>query len=148
MAAYATVADVEARWRVLDTSEQATAEALLDDAAVYIRAACPDVDQRIADGTLDPDIPKIISVSMVKRAMASMASGFEGITQLQQTAGPFTQNTTLSNPSGNMWLTKNDRRLLGCPIQKAFSVDMAPDAVWPNRYNTWTQMWTETYGEA
>ena len=130
--AYATTADVEARWRPLSPAEATQAAALLDDAAVVIRAACPDIADRITDGLLDPSVPKLISVRLVKRVMSAAASsGFEGVTNLSQTAGPFSQNTSFANPLGEMFLTKADRRLLGCGGAQAFTVDMAPDAVWP-----------------
>ena len=36
--AYATVSDLEARWRALNEDEQARAEVLLEDAATYLDA--------------------------------------------------------------------------------------------------------------
>ena len=63
--AYATVSDLEARWRTLSESEAARAAVLLDDAAVKIDEA----------GYIDPNdsrkvsLAKIISCDMVKRAM-------------------------------------------------------------------------------
>jgi len=125
MAAYATVDDVVLRWRPLSDAEVDQASALLDDAAVMIRSVCPDVEARIADGLLDVEVLKLVSVRMVKRAMTAPA-GFEGVSQFNQTAGPFAQATQFANPTGDMWLTKVDRRLLGVGGSKAFSVDMWP----------------------
>lgn len=129
--AYATVGDLVARWRALDTSESATAEALLDDVAILIRANCPDVDSKIDDGTMDAGVPLIISVRAVKRSMMAASSGFDGMTQLSQTAGPFQQSTSFQNPMGELYLTKADLKLLGCGTMRAFTVDLAPDASWP-----------------
>ena len=125
MAAYATVDDLVARWRTLEEAEAATASALLDDAAVMIRAVCPDIEDRIADGVIDPLVPLIVSCRMVKRAMQAPA-GFEGVSQFNQTAGPFAQATQFANPAGDMWLAKADRKLLGVGGSKAFTVDMWP----------------------
>lgn len=129
--AYATTADVEARWRPLSAAEKTTATALLDDAAILIQSECPDIDQRIADGLLDPGAPLIVSVRLVKRAMAAGVSGFDNVSSFQQTAGPFQQNTSFVNPSGDMYLTRADRKLLGCGQQRAYMIDMAPNASWP-----------------
>jgi len=116
MAAFATYQDVEARWRPLSESEQATATTLLDDASAIIRSECPSAD------ALDDGITRLVVCGMVKRAMIAAAAG-EGVSQFQQTAGPFSQNATYSNPMGNLYLTKQDRKLLGCGGQGAFDID-------------------------
>ncbi|WP_442972483.1 Gp19/Gp15/Gp42 family protein [Rhodococcus sp. BH5] len=125
---YATVSDLESRWRPLESAEAVTASALLEDAAVMIRAACPDVDVRIDAGLLDPSVPVIVSCRMVKRAM-SAPDGFEGVSGFNQSAGPFSQNLSFANPAGDMWLGKPDRKLLGCSTQRAFMVDLLPPVV-------------------
>ena len=132
--AFATATDVESRWRPLSVAEKATATTLLGDASAILRAECSDVDARLAatPPTLDADIPKMIVCAMVKRAMLAGVD-VEGVTATQQTAGPFSQSLTYSNPMGNLYLTKAERRLLGCGGQRAFSVDMSPPAPapWP-----------------
>lgn len=127
MAAFAEVSDLEARWRPLSIAEDATAEVLLLDAASMIRAECPDIDGRLeADPpTLDPNIPLMVSCAMVKRAMLA-GTGSDAVSQTSQTAGPFSQQVTYANPMGNLYLTKAERKLLGCSQQKAFMVDMGP----------------------
>ena len=131
---FATATDVESRWRPLSVAEKVTATTLLGDASATLRAECPEVDERLAavPPALDPDIPKMIVCAMVKRAMIAGAD-VEGVTAHQQTAGPFSQSLTYSNPMGNLYLTKAERRLLGCGGQRAFSVDMSPPAPvpWP-----------------
>lgn len=124
-APYATTADLVARWRPLTVSETATASVLLSDAAVRIRSEFPDVDERIAADpqTLDPDIPKMVSCAMVKRAM--LASADQAVAgSIQQTAGPFSQSTTFVNPTGDLYLTSAERRMLRTSAQKAFTVRM------------------------
>lgn len=126
-AAFATATDVESRWRPLSSGERVIATTLLGDASAILRAECSDVDARLSaiPPTLDADIPKMIVCAMVKRAMIAGAD-VEGVTAHQQTAGPFSQSLTYSNPMGNLYLTKAERRLLGCGGQQAFSVDMTP----------------------
>lgn len=116
--AYATTDDLAARWRPLSTAEAARAAALLDDAAVIIDAECPP-----ADPPADLDARRIVSCAMVKRAMVA-GPDVEGVGSVQQTAGPFSQSTSYSNPAGNLYVTKADRRLLGCSRQRAASIDM------------------------
>lgn len=119
MVAFAVYGDLEARWRPLSADEQAQATVLLGDASAIIRAECPGADD------LDPDLTKMIACGMVKRAM-SVPAGLEGVTSLQQSAGPFQQAPQFANPMGNLYLTKADRKLLGCSRQRAFSIDLIP----------------------
>lgn len=126
---FATVPDLEARWRPLTEAEKARAAVLLQDASAMLRAECPDLDQRITDGTLDPEIPKMIVCAMVRRAMYVSEDIGEGVSALQQTSGPFTRSVSWSNPNGNLYLSKAERKLLGCSSTKAFMIDtMPPDA--------------------
>ena len=124
MTAFATHADLAARWRSLSTAEQAQATVLLGDASAIVRAEVPTVDAQITAGTLDTDLVKAIVCGMVKRAMIAGDTG-EGVSAQQETAGPFAYQQTFSNPMGNVYLTKQDRRLLGVS-SRAFTIDTAP----------------------
>lgn len=104
--AYATVADIEARWRPLSLDEQARATALLDDAAAII-------DSLTSVGEDDLHAAKIVSCDMVIRSMSASAYDTYGVSSASMTAGPYTQSMTYSNPSGDMYLTKLEKRMLG-----------------------------------
>lgn len=118
--AFATPDDLSSRWRQLSPSETDRAEALLDDAAIYLEA-----EFRRCDKTIDPEDEfllsalKIVSCSMVKRVLASSgttALGIDGdFTQLSKTAGSFTEQYTFANPSGDMYITAREYKLLGIP---------------------------------
>lgn len=114
MAAFATVDDLEARWRTLSSDERTRAGVLLDDASAMIRALCPDAD--------DADVLKLVACAMVKRAM--LAADAPGVKTTQETAGPFSTSLTYSNPMGDLYLTAAEKRLIGCGRQVAFVVPM------------------------
>ena len=102
--AYATVSDLEARWRPLAQSEQAVASALLDDAAVLI------------DSHGEPksdDAAKVVSCMAVRRSMSAAESDAFGVTQASMTAGSYQQQLTYANPGGDLYLTKQERAMLG-----------------------------------
>lgn len=133
---FATPEDLAARWRPLATEEQALALVLLEDASARIRVEFPDVDARIAADPqeLDPAVPRMIVCAMVKRAM--LAGTDQAVAaSIQQTAGPYSQSTTFANPTGDLYLTSGERRMLKGSPQAAYTVSMsaaplAVHAVW------------------
>ena len=120
---FATYGDLADRWRHLTPDEQSRATVLLGDASAIVRSAVPGIDARIAAGDLDEGVPKAIVCAMVKRVMQGPAD-LDGVTQVQQSAGPFQQGVSFSNPSGDLFLTKSEKQRLGIGRQRAFSVDL------------------------
>ena len=119
--AYATITDLQNRLgRPLTSDEAARALILLDDAAVRLDAVCPPstppTDQELA-------LRLMVSCEMVKRAM--IAPGGIGVQSVQQSAGPYSETKQYTNPTGDLYLLKEERRLLGCGVQKAFTVSMS-----------------------
>ena len=106
---YAEVSDLEARTtRPMSDDERAVASALLDDASAMLTALAgpPEDDDRCALMTM-------VACNMVQRAMSATDAGLFGVTQSTMTAGPYTQSQTYSNPAGDMYLTKTEKRMLG-----------------------------------
>lgn len=107
--AFATVEDLERRWRPLTEDEQETAEALLEDAAVLLASAV----------TIDPDdtqqasLLRVISCAAVRRAMAPMTDGTMGVTQGSISADVYSQSWTFSNPAGDLYISKKELKALG-----------------------------------
>lgn len=119
---FATVEELKAGWSDFPDGGEALATILLARASRIIRADVPDVDARITAGTLDPDLVGDIACAMVKRAMLN--SDTPGVSNTQETAGPFQQTFTYTNPSGDLYLLKAERsRLLG-GVQRAFTIDI------------------------
>lgn len=117
MTVYATVENLQAGWRELSSEEVTTATELLARASRKCRAEVPSLDARITNALIDADLVGDIVCDMVKRAMSSVDAG---LTQVSETAGPFTQSRTFSNPSGDLYLTKAEKRqLVG---RRAFSI--------------------------
>jgi hypothetical protein len=116
MTVYATVAELEERWRPLSTSEKAKATVLLDDASAILDAECDKAQVSPNLGLL-----KIVCVDMVKRAMSSTVDDAP-VTNMQQTAGPYSASLTFANPMGDMYLTRTNRKLLGFSRQRIGSI--------------------------
>lgn len=113
---YATVGDVSARWRTLSDSEETRCVALLADASDLIRTTCPNW-QEAGEDTL-----RRVTCAAVIRALQS--GDMAGVTQSSQTAGPFSQSWSYSNPSGDLYLTKAEKKALGGTVRLG-STDMS-----------------------
>lgn len=107
--AYATIGELESRWRPLSEDEAARASVLLDDAAVYLSAL---MGNRNGDGCCRSEALGIVSCSMVQRVMSADTDVF-GVSQTSMTAGPYSQSFSFSNPSGDFYLTGFEKQLLG-----------------------------------
>ena len=107
--AFADVSDLESRWRELSTDEEARANVLLGDASAMLSALVK-VDSSDYEQS---ELLKMVCCDMVIRAMSSTAADTFGVSQTSMTAGPYTQSFSYSNPSGDMYLTKLEKRLLG-----------------------------------
>lgn len=107
---WATPYDVVARWRPLSPVELETASALIEDAMDVILSLFPDIQQRIDDESLPAVRVRRIVAGMVKRSMISAAT--DGISQQSQTSGPFSLSNTYANPTGNLYLTGDEREAL------------------------------------
>ena len=108
-AAYATVADVQARMsRDMSADEQEACETLLEDAAVIIDAY---------NVAASADAKKIVSCRMVIRAMGDGTGGGIplGASQGSMTALGYTQSWTMGSggAAGEMYLGRLDKKLLG-----------------------------------
>lgn len=106
--AYATVDDLEARYRTLTEDEAERAAVLLNDAAAMLDALVR-VDPSDSE---QAELLKIVSCNMVMRSLLASDNGALGVTQQSMSADIYTQSWTFSNPSGDMYLTKNEKRLL------------------------------------
>jgi hypothetical protein len=116
--AFATTEDLEKRWHTLTNAEKSKAEVLLDDASQKLRDDYPKQVEAASPLTLTR-----IVCQMVKRAM-TVGDEMAGISQHSETDGPFNDSFTYSNPDGDLYLTKAEKRSLGVGVQRAFHVDM------------------------
>ena len=80
-----------------------------------------DVDADITSGRLDGDLVADIVCEMVKAAGAS--PGGVGVASIQTGAGPYQETQNFSNPAGDMYMSKKQKRLLGCGGQRAWEYD-------------------------
>jgi hypothetical protein len=59
------------------------------------------------------ELLKMVCCNMVIRALSATASDAFGVSNASMAAGAYSQSWTYANPSGDMYLTKLEKRLLG-----------------------------------
>lgn len=114
---FATVDELKARWPDFPVGAETHAEALLEDASQFILDVCP------AAAGASASTRRRVVCAVVKRAMPSGVAA--GVNSVQQSAGPFAVTYTPTNPSGDFYLTKQEKLALGCGMQQAFGVQVA-----------------------
>lgn len=121
MEAYATVSDLEKRWKALSDLDRPRAEVLLTDASVMVAKVCADSGVTI-DESNELQALTLTSVvcEMVKRAMQAPVDA--PVTQFSQTAGPFTESGTYANPHGDLFFKDSELKRLGVKRQRMFSI--------------------------
>lgn len=87
--------------------------AVLGDAEAWLRASYPQIPETPV-GNLQK-VLVLVSVAMAKRALAATERG--GVTQQQNTAGPFSQSTSYRNPDGDLYLSAQERQMLETALQ-------------------------------
>lgn len=127
---YATVDYYETNFgspppRIADRLDQELARA-----SRYVRAELPGLDARIAAYAIDPTTPDAVDPDLAADVVCEMVSAAAaspaplGITTMSDTTGPFSQSQTFANPTGDLFLSKKHRRLLGGGTQAAFTLPM------------------------
>lgn len=117
---FATLDDLEKRWRALSSTEQPRASVLLEDASSLIRDTCP------TWSSAREDTLRRVCCAVVRRAMSTDDEDV-GATSLMDMTGPFTTQRAYSSPAGDLFLTKAEKRSLGCGTQSAFTITLAGD---------------------
>lgn len=113
LTALATYDDLLARWTASTTPTEEQAEAALLDASVFVLAYLGGLYDAgnltdVQEGALT-----LVTCSVAIRSLSATASGAGyGVTQYSQTASSFTEQLTYSNPTGDLYLTSAEKKML------------------------------------
>lgn len=106
----ASLSDVLSRAKSSEKAALSTEEGieratqLLEDASDLVRYRCPGWK------TAPVNVLKLVVARVVLRAMRSRPAGVaDDASSATQTTGPFTMSTSWASPSGDLFLTKQDR---------------------------------------
>lgn len=120
-AAYATVDDLTRLWRAMTTEEQGRAQALIDIVSASLRVeACKvgkDLDAMVAESDDLAAVAKSVTVDVVARTLMT-STDQEPMTQMSQTAGPYSTSGTFLVPGGGLFIKRSELARLGLRRQK------------------------------
>lgn len=102
---FATVADLRAAWPSAEALDEGRATALLPLVSAVIAGVCD-------AGAVDEDVLRLVTCQVTARMLTSSANGL-GVTQDSWGASPYSGSVTYANPSGDVYLTAFEKRLLG-----------------------------------
>ena len=129
---FATVEDLEARWRGLSEQERTRAAILVKDAPDLIKASAPRWSHA-SEATR-----RRVCCAVVKRALQAEQGGADGLPEPRglvssetHTTGPFSDQYAYANPEGDLFLRAAELRQLGGRRSGAFEVDLLAPAVTP-----------------
>lgn len=106
MTPFATAEDYEARFGPV--GDEKRLNALLTDATAFLMSlgVSSDDSDEVKTATL-----KRVTCAMVHRSM--VAGDYEGLSNVSQGAGGYTESATIYNPGGDLYLTKAEKEALG-----------------------------------
>lgn len=113
---FATLEQLETFWKDIATADEGRAELLLELASNRLRIIGEDVDVDIdaratASEAYETTVRWVV-MEAVKRAMLTPTDQ-PPVNTFSQTAGPYSENYTYTNPSGDLWFKKSELSALG-----------------------------------
>ncbi len=117
MEPFATVEDLETRWRPLTEDERTVAETTLLDATAFISSelARSHVYVNPDDEVQNQNLVAVTCAVTKRSLLMAFDSGntLTGVSKYQEQADVWNASVTLANPMGDMYLTAQEKRLLG-----------------------------------
>ena len=126
MSTYATIEDLEKRWRTLTSEESTRAETLLSDVESILKLKAKSLNKDIDIMSEDSDYKQVlISVicDIVKRILKKNVDQ-EALSQFSQSAGGYTFSGTYLVPNDNIYIMDKELKRLGLKQQKMYGIDL------------------------
>lgn len=125
---YAEISDLVIFWRELNETERQRAEMLLKLASNILRgkgaSVGVDIDAEKSRNNVFAENLKWVTLEAVKRALQT-PQDTPPVNSYSQTAGPYSENFTYTNPSGDLWFKKSELQILGFGgVQKISSINL------------------------
>lgn len=126
-ATFATVDDVTDLWRSMSVEEQARALKLLEVVSASLRMEADkvgkDLDKMVAEDYDLEMVAKSVTVDVVARTLMT-STDQEPMTQLSQTAGPYSATAQFLVPGGGLYIKRSELARLGLRRQRYGVMDI------------------------
>lgn len=116
MDAFATVDDLSKFWRQITEDETDRATMLLEMASNRLRLIGEDSGVDLdAKKNASPAYASTLQWAVMQAVKRAISTPIDTppVNQYQQTAGPYSENYTFTNPSGDLWFSKQELNALG-----------------------------------
>lgn len=127
MAAFATLDDMEKLWRPLRNDEKERAAELLilvsDSLRIEADKVGMDLDLKLQQKPFLVSVAKSVTVDVVARTLMTSTDA-EPMSQVSQTAGPYSISGTYLVPGGGLFIKKSELARLGLRRQKIGVIDL------------------------
>ncbi len=128
---YATVDDMTALWRPMTAEEQDRASALLTTVSSELRLRAKrvkmDLDALVTDDPDYAEVAKSVTVDVAARALMTSTDS-EPVSQMSQTAGPYSAQATFLVPGGGLFIKKSELARLGINRQRYGAMEVFNEA--------------------
>ena len=114
---FATVQELKDRWPDFPVGGESHAGVLLEDASQYILDVVPSASKASVSTR------RRVVCAVVRRSMESSLPA--GVSSMSETSGGVSMQFSASNPTGDFYLTKQEKKALGAGRQVAFGVRVA-----------------------
>lgn len=126
-ATFATVNDLTTLWRSMSVEEQIRAQALLEVVSASLRLEAhrvgKDLDKMVAEDCSLKMVAKSVTVDVVARTLMT-STDQEPVTQLSQTAGPYSTTAQFLVPGGGLFIKRSELARLGLRRQRYGVMDI------------------------
>lgn len=127
MAAFATVDDLTLLKRKMTAEEQQRASEYLDMVSDFLRVEAnkvgKDLDEMVSVNAFLGSVARSVAIESVTRALNTPADQ-EPISQMSQTAGPFSASATYLVPGGGLYVMRRELAQLGLRRQRMGALDI------------------------
>lgn len=127
---YATLDDLTTLWRPMTSEEQARAAPLLEMVSASLRVEADkvgkDLDAMVAASNDLAEVAKSVTVDVVARTLMT-STDQEPMTQMTQTAGPYSASGTFLVPGGGLFIKRSELARLGLRRQKCGVMEVYGD---------------------
>lgn len=129
---YATIDEFRTICDISDSDVDKASQLLVDATAMLIKRGFTAQDE------VDSALLRSVCIAMVQRAMPPKgAATVPGVSQFTQSAGPYSETFTISNPAGKLYISRDELKTLRSGRSSTYSIRAAIHAPGGEPIDNW-----------